>query len=98
MKAPVKPEFVVFQTGESFKVIQVTGKAEMVTPLYYSTREAVIVVLVGSAILAIDHKKYLLQKGNSWVIPALQKHTLLLKTEFKARVVMPQDSMMEFAD
>ena len=98
MKTSVKPELVVFQTGESFKVLQVTGKAEMVMPLYYSTREAVIVVLAGSAILAMEHKKYLLQKGNSLVIPALQKYTLSLKDEFKARMVMPQDSRIEFVD
>lgn len=98
MKTSVNPELVVFQTGESFKVLQVTGKAEMVTPLYYSTREAVMVVLAGSAILAMEHKKYFLQKGNSLVIPALQKHTLSIKAEFMARVVMPQDSRIEFAD
>ncbi len=98
MKTSVNPEFVIFQTGESFKVLQVTGKAEMVTPLYYSTREAVIVVLAGSAILALEHKKYLLQKGNSLVIPAFQKHMLSLKADFKARVVMPQDSWIRYAD
>ena len=98
MKTSDKPELVVFQTGESFKVLQVKGKAEMIMPLHYSTMEAVIVVLAGSAILAIDHNKYLLQEGNSFVIPARQKHTLSLKAEFKALVVMPKDSMIEFAD
>ena len=94
----VKPELVVFQTGESLKVLQVTGKGEMVLPMHHSTSEAVIVVLTGSAILEMEHKKYFLQVGNSLVIPALQKHTLSIKADFKARVIMPHDSRIEFAD
>ena len=94
----VKPELVVFQTGESLKVLQVTGKGEMVMPMHHSTSEAVIVVLAGSAILEMEDKKYLLQEGNSLVIPARHKHTLSLKADFKARVIMPLDSRIEFAD
>ena len=97
MKTSVKPDVVVSQTGESLKVFQVTGKAEMIMPLHYSTMEAVIVVLAGSALLAIENKEYLLQEGNSFIIPALQKHTLSLKADFKARIVMPLDSRIEFA-
>ncbi len=98
MKTSVKPEVVVFQTGESIKVLQVTGKSEMIMPMHYSTMEAVIIVLAGSAILEMEHKKYLFQEGNSFVIPALQKHTLSLKADFKALVIMPHDSRIEFAD
>ena len=98
MKTSDKPEMVVSQTGKSLKVLQVTGKSEMIMPLHYSTMEAVIVVLAGSAILEIEHEKHLLQAGDSFLIPARQKHTLSIKAEFKARVVMPQDSRIEFAD
>ena len=38
------------------------------------------------------------QTGDSFLIPARQKHTLSIKADFKARVVMPQDSRIEFAD
>ena len=98
MKTSDKPELVVSQTGEALKVFQVTGKGEMVMPLHYSTLEAVIVVVAGSAILKIEDKEHLLQAGDSFLIPARQKHTLSIKAEFKARVIMPQDSRIEFAD
>lgn len=98
METSDKPELVVLHKGESFKVLQVTGNAGMKMPLHYSTMEAVIIVQSGSAVLAMDHRKHLLHEGNSFVIPALQKHTLSLEAEFKALVVMPLDSRIEFAD
>ncbi len=98
MKTSDKPEMVVSQSGESLKVLQVTGKSDMIMPLHYSTLEAVIVVLAGSAELEIGQQKHLLHAGDSFLIPARQKHTLSIKADFKARVVMPQDSRIEFAE
>ena len=98
MKTSDKPEVIVSQTGGSFKVLQVHGKAGMIMPLHYSTMEAVIVVLAGSAILETEPKKHILQEGDSFVIPARQKLSLSLKADFKTLVVMAQDSRIEFAD
>jgi hypothetical protein len=70
----------------------------MLMPLHYSTIEAVIMALAGSAILAIENKEYLFQEGNSFVIPALQKLTLWLNAVFKALGVMPKDSWNELVD
>lgn len=87
---------ITLQTGVSNKVLQVTGRAGISMPLHYSTEEAVLIVLEGSAVLIIDGKENLLEKGSAFIIPARQKHSLTLKNEFKALVVIAHDSVIEF--
>ncbi|HEY5534849.1 MAG TPA: cupin domain-containing protein [Ignavibacteria bacterium] len=96
MKTINKPELVSLKTGASFKVLKVTGQAGMHMPLHYSTKEAVLIVQGGSALLNIDEKEHLLQAGDSFIIPARQNHNLSLKSEFKALVIMSLDSNIEF--
>jgi quercetin dioxygenase-like cupin family protein len=98
METSNKPELVKLTTGESFKVLQVTGQEGMLMPLHHSTREAVVIVLEGSALLKIEEKEHLLQKGGAFIIPANQNHSLTLNTRFKALVVMSQDSNIEFVN
>jgi len=93
-----KPDMITLLTGVSNKVLQVTGQAGISMPLHYSTQEAVLVVLEGSAVLIIDDKENLLEKGSAFIIPSHQEHSLSLKTEFKALVVMAHDSVIEFVN
>jgi len=96
MKTIDIPELVKLKTGVFLKVLQVTGKAGLEMPLHYSTEEAVVIVQEGSSLLKIDKKEHLLQAGNSFIIPAGQHHSLLLKQDFKALVIMPEKSNIEF--
>lgn len=96
MEALNRPELALLKTGESFKVFKVTGRAGMTMPLHHSTKEAVVMVQEGSALLKIGGKQHLLQKGDAFVIPAGQNHSLSLETELKAFVVMAPDSSIEF--
>jgi len=96
MKTINMPELVTLEKGALFKVLQVTGQGGMQMPLHYSTKEAVVIVLEGSAQLKIDEKEHLLQAGGNFIIPARQNHSLSLKTGFKALVIMPLDSNIEF--
>ncbi|HBG87167.1 MAG TPA: cupin [Marinilabiliaceae bacterium] len=89
-------ELVQLQTGASFKVLQVSGKAGLEMPLHYSTQEAVVIVLEGSALLLIDKTEHLLLAGRSFIIPARQHHSLQLKQDFKALVIMAEESDIEF--
>lgn len=98
MKTMIRPDMITLQTGATNKVLQVTGQAGVSMPLHYSTQEAVLIVLEGSAVLIIDDKENLLEKGSTFIIPARQKHSLMLKTEFKALVVMAHDSVIEFVN
>lgn len=90
------PKLTTIKTGDSFKVHEVTGRAGMAMPLHYSTREAVVIVQIGSALLNIDEKKVRLKKNDSYVISAYKNHSLLLETEFKSLVIMELNSDIEF--
>lgn len=91
-----RPRLETLKTGDSFKINEVTGLAGMVMPLHYSTREAVVIVQEGSAILSIDEQEVRLERNNSYIIPAHMNHSLMLETEFKALVIMAPDSKIEF--
>src|SRR5665647_3024267 len=96
MEISNKPGLVSLKTGASFKILKVTGQSGMQMPLHYSTKEAVLIVQEGSALLNIDEKEHLLQTGDSFIIPARQSHYLSLKNEFKDLVIMSLDSNIEF--
>ena len=82
--------------GDSLKVIQITGKTGMGMPMHYSTKEAVVVVQEGTALLTMHNRVYQLTKGDYFIIPAYEKHSLLMKTDFKAIGVLTLDSEIEF--
>lgn len=98
MKTSDLPEMIPLKNGESFKVMQINAKAGMQMPTHHSTREAIIVIQEGQAWLKIDKVKHLLQKGNTFIIPAQQDHTLSVKAKFKALLIMSLDSEIEFQD
>jgi quercetin dioxygenase-like cupin family protein len=93
-----KPETAKLTSGESFRVLQVTGWEGMLMPLHHSTGEAVVIVLEGSAVLKIDENEHLLQEGGAFIIPANQNHSLTLHARFKALVAMSKDSNIEFVN
>lgn len=98
MKTINIPELVKLKTGLFFKVLQVTGRAGLEMPIHYSTQEAVVIVQEGSALLKIDNKEHLLQAGSSFIIPSGQHHSLQLKQDFKALVIMSEKSNIEFVN
>lgn|SRR5690554_5593608 len=96
MNTSNKPELVPLKAGDSFKVLRITGKAGMVMPLHRSTQEVVIIVQEGIALLTMHDKEYKLEKGDSFIIPASENHSLLLETDFKAIGIMALNSRIEF--
>lgn len=96
MNKPDKPELLQLNAGDSLKVIQITGKAGMKMPSHRSTKEAVVVVQEGTALLYMHNTEYKLSKGDYFIIPAQENHSLLLKTDFEAIGVLTLDSTIEF--
>lgn len=92
----LRPEMSILQKGERFKVLRVTGTPNTQMPLHYSTKEAVIQVEQGEALLTMDSVIIKLQAGNCQIIPARQPHSLFITKDFKAVVVMEIDSEIEF--
>lgn len=91
-----KPEMKPLKTGIALKVLQINGKAGMVMPLHRTTKEAVVIVQEGSAVLSLPDREYTLKKGDNFIIPANVDHRLSLKTDFEAIGVMMLESTIEF--
>lgn len=98
METQTKPGMIVSQTGRKFKILEVTAIKGMVMPLHYSTKEAVIIVLKGEAVLRLNEKDVDLKTNENSIIPAGNPHTLLIKEDFRARVIMEIDSEIKFVN
>ncbi|MEO8773432.1 MAG: cupin domain-containing protein [Gelidibacter sp.] len=96
MAASNKPELSLLDTGSSLKTLQISAMAGMIMPLHHATKETVIVVQEGTALLKMPNAEHVLNKGLSFIIPALVEHTLVVKTDFKAIAIMAADSEIEF--
>lgn len=91
-----KPEMKPIVQGETFKTLQVSAKGGMVMPTHYTTKEAVIVVQEGEAILKTPEGNHEFKPGTTFVIPEKMAHSLEVKKDFKAVVTMAIDSEIEF--
>ena len=96
METIEKPTMMLLKIGKTFKVLSVTGKKGMTMPSHHSTKEAIIIVQEGSAVLTMANAEYVLQKEEVFIIPAGEQHSLSLKSDFKAIAIMEVDSNIEF--
>ena len=91
-----KPEMTPLNNGKTFKTLNITAKAGMEMPLHHSTKEAVIVVLEGEAILKMPDGEHSLKEGTTFIIPAMIEHSLKIRTDFHAIAIMENTSAIEF--
>ena len=96
MKTMEKPQLIPLYFGEQFKVLEVTGNAEVNMPLQYCTSETVVTIQKGRAILIIDEAEKELATGMSVLLPARKEHSLKIIESLKAQVVMAKDATIEF--
>lgn len=96
MEVMNKPEVTPLEMGTSVKTLKVTGLAGMTMPPHHSTKEAVIVVQEGQALLKMPESDHLLTKGSTFIIPAGKEHTLIIQKDFKAVAIMAVDSEIKF--
>ena len=91
-----KPELIPLDMGKSFKTLQVKGLAGMVMPPHHSTKEAIIVVQQGKALLQMPKSDHVLNEGSTFIIPAGVDHKLDILENFKAIAIMAVDSELNF--
>lgn len=96
IKEKVLPQLILLDKKEQHKVYQVTGVAGISMPEHLSTKEAVVIIQEGEAILTIKNQNFNLMKNDTLIIPAGVKHSLSIKKDFKAVVIMDVDSQIEF--
>jgi len=91
-----KPDIKLLNKGNSLKILEVIGRANMVMPTHTSSEEATVIVLEGSVIIDFGGSEHLLKTGETLLIPAKQAHSLLVMTKLRALVIMPIESLIEF--
>lgn len=91
-----RPQLTHLQVGKNLKILQIEALADMGMPEHSSSREAVIVVQEGEAILKIKDIAYVLKKGSTMLVPAGLKHSLSVIKDFKAVAIMATDSIINF--
>lgn len=96
MKTLNKPELKVLRTGDSLKILEISGLAGMIMLPHHTTKESVLVVQEGRAWLKMPTTVHVLQPGMSFTIPAHAAHSLEVKEDFKALLIMEMDADMEF--
>lgn len=96
MKSNNNPKMIRLELGNTFKVLQVTGIAGMNMPEHISTKEAVIIVQKGTAILKMKGINHALKLNESFIVPAGEKHELQITENFQAIVIMESDSEIIF--
>ena len=96
MKSNNNPKMIQLELGNTFKVLQVTGSAGMNMPEHISTKEAVITVQKGTAILKMRGIDHVLKLNKSFIVPAGEKHELQITEDFQAVVIMESDSEIKF--
>lgn len=93
-----KPEMALLKKGASFKILQVQGIKGAHMPKHLSTKEAIIIVEEGSAIIKINNEEHLIKKSDSFIIPAGVPHSLSVITNLRAHVIMPLESEIKFTN
>lgn len=96
MQTLVKPEMSILETGREYKVLHVTGAKGSQMPPHLSTKEAIIIVYEGEAILQLDSLDIHLIMNEPFIIPALASHSLFITEDFAAHVIMAVDSEIKF--
>lgn len=96
MKLKNNPERRPLKLGNVFKVLQVTGNTGMKMLEHISTKEAVIIVQKGTAILKMKGVNHELKLNESFIVPKGIKHELQITENFQAIVIMENDSEIKF--
>lgn len=91
-----RPTMIPHEIGKEFKTFRVSGKKGMEMPDHISTKEAVVMIKKGKALLKIDGEEQELNEGELHIIPAGKPHSLLLLEDFEAYALMQKVSEIEF--
>lgn len=98
METIQKPELTPLDKGKYLKTLQVTALAGMIMPPHLTTKEAVIIVQEGEALLKMPNLDHRLRQGAVFIIPAGVEHSLEIKSDFKAVAIMAVDSEIKFKE
>lgn len=96
METHSKPQMSILKTGKEYKILNVKGGKGSQMPDHYSTKEAIIILLKGEALLCMGGKDIRLIPCEFTLISASEPHKLFIKEDFEANVIMALDSEIKF--
>ena len=82
----------------AYKVLQVSLAAGEEMSRHFATSEAFIIVEKGEAVVLFTDQEVQLQAGSTLAIPATKPHTLVVKQDFRANVILAGGSKIMFSD
>ena len=91
-KVNTGPRVVQLQSGTTLKVFGIAADSGMEIAKHYSTKEAVLAVQEGRALLHIAGKEHLLKRGDVFILPEKEVHSLTIQEQFQGLVTMPLES------
>lgn len=91
-----KSALIHLALGDTFKVLGIEGRAGIKMPPHHATKETVIVVQEGQALLKMTDGNHILKKGSTLIIPAKKENTLLIQQHFSAIAIMAVESEINF--
>lgn len=94
--ATARPTLKPLSKGQTFQTLQVTAGAGAVMPTHHATSEAIVAVKKGQAEITFADGKHVLNPGDFFIIPGNKEHTLQIKQDFEAVVVLTADGKIEF--
>lgn len=98
MKILQQPDLIQLEEGEHLKTYFLKGLEGTKIPLHYASKEAVLIVQEGEAMLKLPDAQHLLIPGTTHIVPAGMRHSLQIYKDFKAFVIMAVDSHIEFEE
>ncbi|HLU80522.1 MAG TPA: hypothetical protein VK010_00475 [Flavobacteriaceae bacterium] len=99
MKSTInRPSLTPLKMGNELKSFLVSGKKGMEMPLHISTKEAVVIIQKGKALMRLDGKELQFNANELHIIPAGKPHSLLVMEDFEAFALMKTDSEIEFLE
>ncbi len=97
METKNRPTLTLHTKGENSKILEVSGPKGAVMPLHHCTGEAVVIIVKGIAVIHINGKEQMLKGPDALIIPSGQDHSLSVKEDFNAFIVMPPECEIEFS-
>ncbi|MCO6483005.1 MAG: cupin domain-containing protein [Flavobacteriales bacterium] len=91
-----RPTLKPLAKGQTFQTLQVTARAGAAMPTHHATSEAIVAVKKGEALISFKDASHTLKAGDFFIIPGNKEHTLQIKQDFEAVVVLTADGKIEF--
>lgn len=95
MRIKKNPKTKLLGKGKIFKNLKMKAEGNTIGPKHLSVEESVLIILKGKAVLKIEDKEYVLEVGETIIIPGGIEHYLEIIEDTEAIHIMPVDNKIK---